>query len=135
VFFGALLAAAGYHACILRTRWKEAQPMSEVKIVVRDANRDIYATRHGGFVDAMIAALSAEPETIDELEVALERFEAPGRSSFFHWFRPGIDDEPYDAGVVLIDLAARLIACESTYSSPGARGTVPYHDGTMKAEG
>jgi hypothetical protein len=103
--------------------------MSCVRLVIRDVERDIYADRHGAFADRVIAALSAEPETIEELEVAVERFEAPGETGFFHGFRRGLRDEPYDAGLVVVDLAARLIVCDSTYSWPGRDGDVTYHDG------
>jgi hypothetical protein len=29
----------------------------------------------------------------------------------------------------VIDLAARVVACESTYSLPGPKGKIEYHDG------
>ncbi|HEX7377564.1 MAG TPA: hypothetical protein VF278_10655 [Pirellulales bacterium] len=104
--------------------------MSEVRLVLRDAAREISGVCHGSTADHLIAALSAEPETIAELEKAVEHFYKRGDGhSFLGWFAPGVDDEPYDAGVVIVDLAARLIACESTYSSPGRYGFVLYHDG------
>lgn len=102
--------------------------MSEVSLVIRDAQRDISARRHGGFADQVIAALSAEPETIEELERALERFIRPGEWSEFRGFSNRLDDEPWDAGLVVIDLAARLIVCESTYSMPSLSGSVRYCD-------
>ena len=100
--------------------------MSEVRLIVSDAARSISGTCHGGTADRVIAALSAEPESIEELDAAIERFLA--------WFEPGIDDEPYDAGIVVIDLAARLLACQSTYSSPQSYGSVYYHDGQAATE-
>ena len=97
--------------------------MSEVRLVLRDAERDLSGTIHGSVGDAAVAALSADPVTIEELNVALERFRAThGDRGFFAWFGPGINDEPYDAGLVVIDLAARLVVVDSTYSSPGHRG-------------
>ena len=48
--------------------------MSEVRLVIRDASRTISGTPHGAFADAVVAALSAEPETIEELDAAVERF-------------------------------------------------------------
>jgi hypothetical protein len=102
--------------------------MSEIKLVLRDAARDVSGTLHAATADRLIAALSAEPETIEELGVALERFEARG-ARLLQLFRPGIDDQLHDAGVMIIDLAARLIAFESTYSSPARRGAVFFHDG------
>ena len=98
--------------------------MSETRLIVRDARREIHGTLHGSFADAAVAALSAEPETIEELDTAIERFQRPGEWSFFRGFQPEADDEPYDAGIVIIDLAARLVVVESTYSAPGATGSV-----------
>jgi len=43
-------------------------------------------------------------------------------------------EEPWDAGVVIIDLAARIVAAESTYSQPHGRGEVRYHDGTQSTD-
>ena len=109
--------------------------MSEVKLVLRDVARDLSGTIHGSVADAAVAALSAGPVTIEELEVALERFHRPLSGSggsgrgFFGWFGGRLDDEPYDAGVVVIDLAARLVVVESSYSSPGPKGRVWYHNG------
>lgn len=109
--------------------------MSEVRLIVRDAARSISGTCHGGTADRVIAALSAEPETIEELDAAIERFcKRTDDRSFLAWFEPGMDDEPYDAGIVVIDLAARLIACQSTYSSPQSYGSVYYHDGRAATE-
>ncbi|HEX5446216.1 MAG TPA: hypothetical protein VFW87_20485 [Pirellulales bacterium] len=103
--------------------------MSQVRLVVRDANRDMYGTPHGSDADRVIAALNAEPETFEDLQRALDRFCKSGELGFFAGFRAGINDEPYDAGLVVVDLPARLVVCESTYSSPGRTGDVAYHDG------
>lgn len=102
--------------------------MSEVRLIVRDATREVYGNRHGSFANAVIGALSADPETIDELEVALERFIAPDEWSYLRGFMRGADDQPYDAGIVIVDLAARLIVCESTYSFAERQGAIRLHD-------
>ena len=109
--------------------------MSEVRLVVREAEHDWSFTVHGSIADRAIAALSADPVTLDELEAATARFEKPrpgGR--FFGWRSPGLIDEPYDAGLVVIDLAARLIVVDSTYSSPSREGYVEYHNGECCTE-
>lgn len=108
--------------------------MSMVRLVVRDARRDIYADQHGAQAERFIGALGADPETIEELAVAMERFEAREKSGHFRGFRPGDADEPVDAGLVIIDLAARLIVCESTYCSATTSGIVSYHDGQVATE-
>src|SRR6267378_2291181 len=131
--------------------------MSEVKLNLVDAKRVLHGTIHGSVADACVAALSAEPETIEELEAALARYIKPGDTNgYFTWFssihcptnfrlssaesepihdfRAALDTEPWDAGIVVIDLAARIVACESTYSQPGPAGEVFYHDGHALTE-
>jgi len=106
--------------------------MSEIKINLLDSHSTAIGTVHGSVGDLLVAALSAEPETIDELESAFKRFEKSDRipaSSLYRYERCEIDEEPWDAGIMVIDLAARIVACDSTYSLPGPYGTVDYHDG------
>ncbi|HKP46576.1 MAG TPA: hypothetical protein VJT50_08245 [Pyrinomonadaceae bacterium] len=113
--------------------------MSEVKLNLVDAERVRHGTIHGSVADGCIAALSAEPETIAELEAALTRYIKPRDDGRFFDFssrmiceqavRDLIDSEPWDAGLVVIDLAARIVAIDSTYSQPGPDGDVTYHDG------
>ena len=109
--------------------------MSEVRLLIRDAQREIQAERHGSFAERLVAALGAEPETIEELEAALERFVARSDDRHFCDFGPGDDEpEPYDAGLVVIDLAARLVVCDSSYFSPAREGSVTYDNGTCATD-
>lgn len=108
--------------------------MSEIKLNLLDSQTSIIAIVHGSVGDALVAALSADPETLDELEMALRRFQkckTIPASSFNRYRRGDIDETPYDAGILVIDLAARIVACDSVYSRPGPCGTVEYHDGTQ----
>src|SRR5215204_5531416 len=104
--------------------------MSEIKLNLIDSTTILNGTIHGSIGDYCVAALSAEPETIDELVAALQRFQTHAADLQSH-FRLGSEPnlEPYDAGILIIDLAARVVACESTYSLPGPKGEVYYHDG------
>ena len=106
--------------------------MSEIKLNLIDAQGVFSGTLHGSVADAMVASLSAEPETFTELEAALARFIKP-RTSFSLLAnvtkRDGLDEDPWDSGVIIIDLASRTVAIESTYSQPGPHGEVKYHDG------
>jgi hypothetical protein len=114
---------------------REGNDMSEVRLVVRELERDWSGTVHGGHADRTIAALSADPVTLEELEIASARFARPTPSGrFFADLRPGLCDEPYDAGLVVVDLVARLVVVDSTYSSPGKKGIVEYHDGQRSTE-
>ena len=104
--------------------------MSEVRLVVRETGRDWSGLVHGSLADRAIAALSADPVTLAELEAACARFAKPTPNRpFFADLSPQLCDEPHDAGIVVIDLVARLVIVDSTYSSPGATGEVCYHDG------
>lgn len=108
--------------------------MSEIKLNLLDSHSSIIATVHGSVGDALVAALSADPETIVALEVALNDFQkCEGIPASFIRRREQreIDDTPYDAGLLVIDLAARIVACESTYSLQGPSGRVQYHDGSQ----
>jgi hypothetical protein len=104
--------------------------MSEIRLNLIDSNVVLTGTIHGSIGDACVAALSAEPETVDELQAALERFQKdpPQLTSFFHT-RSQPETRPYDAGIMIIDLASRTVACDSTYSLPGPTGEVHYHNG------
>jgi hypothetical protein len=102
--------------------------MSSIRINILDSEQTINGEIHGSVGDTIVAALTAEPETIDELALALERF-IPRESDLspFHYFSKYENFEPYDAGVVVVDLAARVIAVDSTYSCPGKEGSILIH--------
>jgi hypothetical protein len=126
--------------------------MSEVKLNLIDSQQVLHGTIHGSVADSCVAALSAEPETIGELSAALARYIKPVNDCQpFATFRssthsrlstkPGIslgslalDTDKWDAGIVIIDLTARIVACESTYSQPSLEGEVHYHDGTQATD-
>ena len=106
--------------------------MSEIKLNLIDAQTILVGTVHGSVGDQCVAALSAEPETIGELEAALKRFDnSPVKFHIPYVFtdRCDIDEEPYDAGILIIDMVGRIVACDSTYSQPGPEGVIEYHDG------
>ncbi|HSK70436.1 MAG TPA: hypothetical protein VK892_01985 [Pyrinomonadaceae bacterium] len=51
--------------------------MSYIRINITDKNKTVIGEVHAATGERLIAALSAEPETIDELALALARFEKP----------------------------------------------------------
>lgn len=109
--------------------------MSEVRLLIRDADGDWSGTIHGSVADQAIAALSVDPCTIAELKAGMRRFVSPESwQRPLSSLRPGSEDEPHDAGLVVIDLIARLVAIDSTYSSPGATGSIPYDDGEGQSQ-
>ncbi len=109
--------------------------MSEVRLNILDASRAFCGTTHASVADAAVAGLSAEPETIEELQDAVARFIKPVNDSRpFAAFDVGTNDEPWDAGIIFIDLAARVVAAESSYFVPSAEGRVQYHDGMQATD-
>lgn len=111
--------------------------MSEIKLNLVDANQILHGTVHGSVTDAVVAALSAEPETLVELEAAIARFIKPVSTSsqFLSFqFSDQIDSTPWDAGIVIVDLAARIVASESTYSTLIPTGEIPFHDGLKSTD-
>lgn len=99
--------------------------MSEIRINIIHDSRTISGNLHGSFGDILVAALTAEPETIEELETALERFvERESDWSFFRSFRDYENFKPYDAGLLVIDLTAKVIFADSTYSYYSTDGSV-----------
>jgi len=111
--------------------------MSEVKLNLVDASNTLVGTVHGSLADRCVAALSAEPETLRELGSALARYCRPqDELGPFAAFQSSseLDPDPWDAGLVIIDLAARIVLSDSTYSAPGAEGEVDYHDETQATE-
>lgn len=109
--------------------------MSTLKLNLIDSLTILSGEIHGSVADSCVAALSAEPETISELEAALARYIRPAHPPFALLQRcTEIDSEPVDAGIVVIDLAARVVAVESSYSQPLNEGEVRYHDGVSSTE-
>jgi hypothetical protein len=104
--------------------------MSESRFVAREPGRDWTGTVHGRVADHAVAALNADPVTLDELASAATRFAKQiSMRRHFAGLSPGLCDEQVDAGLVVIDLVVRLIVVDSIYTSPGLRGTVLFHEG------
>ncbi len=109
--------------------------MSELRINILDGSRAVNGTLHGSLADAVLAGLAAEPETIEELEDAMVRFAKPADNErHLAGFSDDIDEEPWDAGIVFVDLAGRVFAAESSYSILMPEGEVQFHNGRELTE-
>jgi hypothetical protein len=109
--------------------------MSEIRINILDASRAINGTLHGSLADAVLAGLSAEPETIEELEDSMARFAKPAdNGQRLAGFSSGVNEKPWDAGIVSVDLAARVFAAESSYSILMPEGEIQFHNGRELTE-
>jgi hypothetical protein len=114
---------------------EEDSIMSELRINILDASRAINGTLHGSLTDSILAGLAAEPETIEELEDAMVRFvKRADDRRHLAGFVGGVNDEPWDAGIIFVDLVARVFAAESSYSILMPEGEVQYHNGQELTE-
>src|SRR5688572_20522186 len=99
--------------------------MSCVRFNISDRYATIHGDLHGPFTDALVAALASEPETISEFESALQRsIKTESDWSLLHCFKKYENLEPFDAGIVAIDLPSRTVGFETTYTLPVAQGNV-----------
>jgi hypothetical protein len=109
--------------------------MSEIRINILDASRAVNGTLHASIADAILAGLVAEPETIEEVEDAMARFAKPvDNKRHLTEFLDDVNEEPWDAGIVFVDLAARVFAAESSYSILMPEGEVQFHNGRELTE-
>jgi hypothetical protein len=104
--------------------------MSEIRINILDASHAINGALHGSMADAILAGLSAEPETIEELKDSMARFAKPvDNMRHLAEFSNGVNEEPWDAGIMFVDLAARVFSAETSYSILMPEGEVQFHNG------
>ena len=103
--------------------------MSEIKLNLVD-NRSIYSGVTSSKLGIIcVASLAAEPETISELLAAMERYEKQAKSFFSNFHSSSLPDvEAHDADVLIIDLAARVVVCNSTCLKVGPHGQVTCYD-------
>jgi hypothetical protein len=102
---------------------------NEVMVTIIDADRALHDRMPVGLANVVLAALTAEPETLEELEAAVARYDRPVlREGFLKHFSEGVSEEPYDAGVMIIDLPGRFIAAatEPVLYSPAPCGYALY---------
>lgn len=102
---------------------------NEVIVTMIDDVRALHDAMPTGMADVVLAALTAEPETLEELEAAIARYDKPIiRHGFLKRLKTGVNETPYDAGVIIIDLPARLMvaATEPALYKPARRGFALY---------
>lgn len=99
--------------------------MSQIRITIIDAKRAITGIVHGSYGHIITASLTAEPETVDELEIAVRRFVEPQSDwPALYFLARGEDFEPFDAGLLVVDLVSRTIVSANSYDHFGVSGQV-----------
>ncbi|HKQ76627.1 MAG TPA: hypothetical protein VJ810_23230 [Blastocatellia bacterium] len=103
--------------------------VNEVAVTIIDADRAMHDAMPTGMADVVLAALTAEPETLEELEVAVGRYDRPVvNHGFLKHLNSGVSEKPWDAGLIIVDLPARLIvaATEPALYEPDVHGFALY---------
>lgn len=101
--------------------------MDEFELVLVDSHRFLIGRMNRSFGQACLASLAAEPETLDEFKLAFERYRKwPRDTRSFDRFTTlwGVEVVPGCKERLIIDLPARIVACEAVASSIGPRGQV-----------
>lgn len=89
--------------------------MLQTTVSLIDAERAVHLVIHDGLADILLAALSAEPTTIDELRLAMGRFIDPEVvEQIFSRIEPGIATRHESGGHLLVELTARLVVNGTT---------------------
>jgi len=77
------------------------QIANEVMVTIIDADRALHDIMPAGMADVALAALTTEPETLEELEAAIERYDNPIiNHGFLKHLKTGVNETPWDAGLV-----------------------------------
>jgi hypothetical protein len=109
--------------------------MSEIRLNIRDRQSMVHGSVNEGIADAVIAALSADPETTAELDAALDRFVKPADDPRpFDLFHEGVCKEPLGGGIIVVDMAAHIVAAESASWTLLAQGQMQYQDGSESCD-
>lgn len=98
--------------------------MSVVKMIVADDRYYVSGEPHGSRAERIYAACSKNPKTLEELNKLLPEFEADEDLNLEFAWNDGLDLQPVDAGLIVIDLAKKWIFAEDTYF--GAHRTGSY---------
>lgn len=107
--------------------------MSEVRLTIRDERRAMTGRVERELARAAVAALTAEPETIEELETAIGRFRRSlDADSPLQLLKAGDSDEPWDAGLVMIDLPSRVIVAATDDDSFVRAGAIEWLDDSAR---
>ncbi|MCO6457218.1 MAG: hypothetical protein J5I93_18125 [Pirellulaceae bacterium] len=98
--------------------------MDELRINLMDHDRTLHTVADTALGLAMVAALSAEPETVGEMPLALARYVQPVPADLLDDWQPGLCEEPWDEGLLIIDLAARMLVYEPEELEILSRGQI-----------
>ena len=102
--------------------------MSVLRMIVADDQNYVSGEPHGSEAMRVFAACSRNPKSLAELQQLLPEFDGEKDSRVFSSWRHGIDLEPFDAGLIIVDLAKKWIYAEDSYFGAHRRGSYQTRD-------
>jgi len=109
--------------------------MLKTMLSLRDAERTVHAEVHDGLADIAVAALSAEPTTIEEWHAATVRFVERRVADFMlDQCRAGLAERKVGEGHRVIDMTAKLVVLDTSIGEIPRVGTVQACDETGTLE-
>jgi hypothetical protein len=104
-------------------------PLTEMLLTLSDEQDTVHVLAHSGLVDIATAALSTDPETIDDLRIGMQRYlEEDVVEGLFARVERGCGDARSADGTVIIDVPGRLINTSLPPSEIYDYGTVAWCD-------
>ena len=109
--------------------------MKTMRLLIRELDQDWTGLVTYGQSERAIAGLNADPETLGELDLAIgscaKRIHR--EQLFLSELEPGSDATPGDEGLVIIDLAARMLVVDCARSdSLWRHGLATHSDGSAQ---
>ena len=102
--------------------------MSVVRMIVADDQNYVSGEPHGSDAVRVYAACSRNPKSLAALERLLPEFDCDNDGRAFSSWNDGIELEPFDAGLIIVDLAKKWIYAEDSYFGAHRRGSYQTRD-------
>jgi hypothetical protein len=96
--------------------------MSVLKMIVADDRRILCGEPHGSCAEWIYAACSRNPKSLEELDKLLPEFGADRNLRELLGYSSNLTLEPYDAGLIIVDLAKKWIYAKDSYFGAHRRG-------------
>jgi len=102
--------------------------MSVLRMIIADDQHYVSGEPHGSDAMRIYAACSRNPKSLEELDRLLPEFDCDKDWRAFSSWNDGIELEPFDAGLIIVDLAKKWIYAEDSYFGAHRRGSYQTRD-------
>ncbi len=102
--------------------------MSVLRMIIADDRHYVSGEPHGSDAMRIYAACSRNPKSLEELDRLLPEFDCDNDWRAFSSWNDGIELEPFDAGLIIVDLAKKWIYAQDSYFGAHRRGSYQPRD-------